>query len=146
MGAAPHRKQGPRGDPGTICRDVAGRVPDAKDEDALPGKSLRSAVGMGVNLLAGKAVGTWKGWLGITRIPVMTVCHQHGAVPLGILRPGIPLQDRDIPASSGCRLCPGHLAPEPDIPAETKMIDKVIKVTNDQIVTGVIWIIIRHRE
>ena len=50
---------------------------------------------------------------------------------IGNRRPA--LRTRDIPAAAGCWLCPGHLGPEPDPPAESKVIDEVIEVPRDHL-------------
>jgi len=62
MGTAAHGKQRPRGDLRAIDCDIAGRVAEAKDEDAFAGKRLRCAVEVGMNLLAREGASTGKGW------------------------------------------------------------------------------------
>ena len=146
MGAAPHGQQRPRGDLRTIDGDIAGGVADAKDEDPLAGERLRSAVVVGMKLLASESVSAGKGRLGIPRIPVVTVGDQHGAVPPGMLRPGIPLPGRDVPAASRYRLGPGHLGPKLDLRTETEFIYEVIEVPHDRLVAQIVRITIWYRE
>src|SRR5262245_27413360 len=104
MSASPDGEQSPRGDLRALDRDVAGGVADAEDQDALAGEGLGRAVMMGVDLLTNETARTWKGWLGVPRIPMVAVCDNHGAVPFGTRRPVVPPLDGDIPVASRRRL------------------------------------------
>jgi hypothetical protein len=89
--------------PRAIDRDIARGVADAEYENALAGEWLGRPVMVGMDLLTGEGASTGKGRLGIPRIPVVTVGDQHGTIPLGPHRPGVPLPDRDVPATFGRR-------------------------------------------
>src|SRR5207247_7203107 len=134
VGAPPHGKQRTCGYLRAIGCDVAGGVADAEDEDTFAGKGFRRAVVVGMNLLAREGARAGKGRFWVLGIPVVTVGDQHGTVPLGAHRPGIPLPDRDVPAASRRRLGLGHLGPELNPSAETEMIREIIKILRDQLV------------
>jgi len=146
VGTGPHGNQGARAEAGTLRRDVARGVPDAEDENTLPGEGPGRTVLMGMNLLTGKGAGPWEGRFRVPGIPVVAVCDEHGAVAPGTGRPGVPRPCRDVPAAAGGRLHPGHLGPEPDAPAESEVIDEVIEVPRDHLVAQVVRVVVRHRE
>ncbi len=146
VGTGPHRNQGARAEAGTLCRDVARGVPDAEDENALPGERLGGTVLMGMDLLTGKGTGAGESRFRVPGIPVVAVRDEHGAVAPGAGRPGIPRPYGDVPAAVGRGRHPGHRRPEPDPPAESEVVDEVIEVPRDHLVAQIVRVAVRHRE
>ena len=126
---------------GGIDGDVHRRVAHAEDDDVLAGDLGLLLVVVGVHLLAGEVLAARKRRLRPARVPVMPVGDDHGVVGRRLAVAGA-----DLEPPVGQALDVLDPDPEPDPVAEAEVVDVVVEVLGDVVVTGEVGIGLRHRE
>jgi hypothetical protein len=139
--AAPGGEEGVRRDLARLDGDVHRRVAHAEDDDVLALQRLVVDVLVRVHLHALELVGARERGLGPALVPVVAVGDEQHVVALGLAGVG-----RDLPRAVGAAVGLLDAGLEADAVAEAEVIDVVVEVRGDLVVTREVGIRRRHRE
>jgi hypothetical protein len=144
VGTAAHRDEGGVCDPRRLDGDVGRRVADAEHEDPLAREDVRLAVVVHVDLLAAELLGPRESGFGPTRVPVVPVGDEDGAIAIGLLV-AVSVGDGHLPLPLD-RLRAEDLGAEANLLAEAEVIDVFVEIGGHLEVVRVVRIVIRHRQ